>query len=473
MNIIGNKNESRKIDRIAIVQTTHPGTARPEIGLGAGFLKTYLENYSNFDFEIDCFESNDFVENVVNCADNYQVVAISTVSYLYEEAKNISRIIKKNFGSRITTIVGGVHITSAPDTLTDVFDYGAVGEGERTFLEFIESLTRGASDQELLSIPGIIGMRNGKIVGGRSRAFIEDINSIPFPDRSMFNKYRAVPSAITARGCPFKCDFCTNNVLWTRKVRKPRPERVGDELKHITENIHDVRVIVFRDDIVFIKEDYVLDVVEYIEATYPELLNIPKVGYAHVNTLRPDFSRLLKRLGMYKVMCGFESGSERVLQILKAGSATVAQNQRAIDVCHDTDLDIAGNFIVGTPDEEVQDVVDTYEFLVRNMRSGKLRSASTSILTPFPGERYWNMFVKGGGYDLNFDWSRLNDAGYSTYYEDTNGRGTVKEWWEKRKSFGKIYMSNVPEDDFVAIMQEFEPEIIELQKQYWKQDRKY
>jgi len=464
---------ARSLERIAIVQTTHPGTSRPEIGLGPGFLKAYIEEYSEFDFQIDCFESNDFLENVIAHAHEYQLVAISTVSYLYEVAKKISRTIKANFGDHVTTIIGGVHITSAPATLTSDFDFGAVGEGEQTFLEFVEALRRGEQDQELMEIPGIIALRSGKLVKARPRAFIEDINDIPFPDRGMFNKYRAVPSAITARGCPFKCDFCTNNVLWTRKVRKPRHQRIGDELKHITENISDVRVIVFRDDIVFIKEDYVRDAVRYIEDTYPEILTIPKVGYAHVNTLRPEFAKLLKKLGMYKVLCGFESGSERILQILKGGSSTVAQNQRAIEICNDHGLDIAGNFIIGTPDEEASDILLTYDFLLKNMRAGKVSSASTSILTPFPGERYWDIFTKTGVDIPTFDWSRLNESGFSTYYEDTGGRGTVREWWEMRKGMGKVYIGRVPEDEFIAIMQDHEPELVELQKAYLAKDRKY
>lgn len=465
--------QARKLERIAIVQTTHPGTARPEIGLGPGFLKAYLEEYSECEFQIDCFESNDFLDNVIAHADEYQLVAISSVSYLYEVAKKISRTIKSHFGDRVTTIIGGVHITSAPETLTADFDFGAVGEGEQTFLEFVEALRRQESDQTLLAIPGIIALRSGKLVKAAPRSFIDDINQIPFPDRGMFNKYRAVPSAITARGCPFKCDFCTNNVLWTRKVRKPRHHRVGDELKHIVDNINDVRVIVFRDDIVFIKEDYVRDAVQYIEETYPEILNIPKVGYAHVNTLRPEFAKLLKKLGMYKVLCGFESGSERILQILKGGSSTVEQNQRAIEICNEHELDIAGNFIIGTPDEESIDVLQTYDFLLKNMRAGKISSASTSILTPFPGERYWNIFTKTEVDIPNFDWSRLNESGFSTYYEDTKGRGTVKEWWEMRKDMGKIYIGRIPEEEFIAIMQDHEPELVELQKEYLTRDRKY
>ena len=460
------------VRKIALIQTTHLGTARPQIGLGVGFLKSYLGTHAPARFEIDTYESNDFLSNM-HKASEYDVIAISTVSYLYDIAKKIARDVKSNLGDQVTTIVGGVHITSAPETLSADFDYGAVGEGEQTFLEFITALDRGASDDELLRIPGIVARRDGKLSRVAARDFISDIETIPFPDREMFNRYRAVPSLITARGCPFKCDFCTNNVLWTRNVRKPSPVRVAEELADVVAKINDVRVIVFRDDIVFIKEDYVQLVYESLAERYPHILAIPKVGYAHVNTLRPQFAQLLKDLGITKILCGFESGSQRILKILKAGSATVENNQRAADICSAIDLDIAGNFIIGTPDEEEEDVVATYDFLLKNLRAGKIKNASTSILTPFPGERYWKIFLDSGEDLATFDWSRLNETGFPTYYEDTGGRGTVREWWQERKAQGKIYIGKIPEDRFVDIVQRYEPEVIALQKEYLKTDRKY
>ena len=42
---------------------------------------------------------------------------------------------------------------------------------------------------------------------------LEDINSVPFPDRSLYQKYEermdfSVLYMLTTRGCPYKCTFC-------------------------------------------------------------------------------------------------------------------------------------------------------------------------------------------------------------------------------------------------------------------------
>src|SRR4051794_31461753 len=71
-----------RVQKIALVQTTHLGTSRPEIGLGNGFLKNYLKAYGSGDYEIESYESNDFMANVVNRAGDFDIVAVSTVSYL-------------------------------------------------------------------------------------------------------------------------------------------------------------------------------------------------------------------------------------------------------------------------------------------------------------------------------------------------------------------------------------------------------
>jgi len=461
------------ISNIALVQTTRLGTSRPEIGLATGYLKSYLNEYRPGKYQIDLFESNSFLTEGVKRAGEYDVIGISTVSNQFNTAKQIAREIRAVAGRKPVVILGGVHISSLPHTLTDDFDWGAKGEGERTFMEFVDALDRGANEDELLAIPGIFRKKNGTVAYGPRRELIDDINTIPFPSRELFKKYRSVPSLITARGCPYRCDFCTNNLLWERKVRKPQPGRVAEEIQFLRRSLDDIKVVVFRDDIIFLNENYVRDVLERTKELYPDILSIPKVGYGHVNHLTPGMVKLLKEYGVTKVLCGFESASERILNILKYGSVKVANNQRAIDTCNEYGLEIGGNFIIGVPEETEEDVRATYEFLLKNLRAGKLVSASSSMLTPFPGERYWDIFTRQGVDLETFDWSRLDEPGFTTFYEDNAGDVTVKQWWAHRESMGHTYLGGIPKERFVDILQEYEPEKIELQVAYLKKDRKY
>ncbi|MBT3981953.1 MAG: B12-binding domain-containing radical SAM protein [Bacteriovoracaceae bacterium] len=459
------------IKKIALVQTTRLGTSRPDVGLAICTLKTFLETHSDSDYEILTCDSNEFLNDYTET--KFDLVALSSVSNQYGVAKNIVKIVKEKFPDTVT-IIGGAHITALPSSLDQNFDFGVVGEGEFSFLEFVESVNSGKDNEQIGQIPGVFGRRNGRIVMGQPRSLMEDLDVIPAPDLGYFNRNRSIPAIFSARGCPYKCDFCTNYQTWTREVRRPTPGKLISDIRHIADSLDDVRVIVFRDDIAFVNVNYLKDCISYAQNNDPEILKIPKVGYAQVSTMNKMMVKSLQEFGFTKVAIGFESGSEKIIQVLKAGSATVAKNQKSIDLCHDAGLGISGNFIIGVPEEEEIDLVQTYEFILKNIRSGKLGFGSTSILTPFPGTRYWDLFRAKEDFTVdNFEWTRLDEPGFMTYYEDTKGKGTVREWWKVREDAGYSYLGGINVDSFIDIMQEFEPQIIEETAAFRAADRHY
>lgn len=461
-----------KIKNIALIQVTRMGVSRPDIGLGAGYLKSYLEHECPGRFNVEIFNSQDYVRNYLH-KNEFDFVGLSTVSHLYDVAIDIAKQVKEVSGGQAVTAVGGAHITALPESLDEAFDWGMVGEGEITFVELIRALDEGVGEDEIAGIHGLIRLVNGELQTAPARALIRDLNTLPFPARDIFQKYHSIPSIISARGCPFQCDFCTNNIMWQRLVRRPEPHRVTDEIQHLVDHVDDVKVLVFRDDILFMNKKYLEAVLDDVKRRAPHLLEIPKVGYSHVHVVDKEFVHMLKELGVKRILCGFESGSERILNILKAGKVTTEQNQRAIDTCHKYGLDIGGNLIVGTPDEEPEDLIATYEFVKRNLESGKVGAFSTSILTPFPGSRYWDIFTKDGFDPKTFDWERLDELGYSTFWEDTNGKGSLEDWWKLRKAKKKAYIGRLPEDEFVSIVGKYEPWILKTQAEFLKKDRKY
>lgn len=460
--------------RIALVQTTRLGIARPDLGLGVGFLKAYIEDRKPNYYQIDIFESNDFISNISSCLAGYDLVAVSSVSNQYQVAKKIGKLVKNMSNGEILTVLGGAHISSLPSSLEEVFDYGVIGEGEQTFLELLEAIDQSMTDERILQIPGVVGRRGKEFFHGPSRKVLQELDSIPIPERSYFNKYKSIPSIIAARGCPFNCDFCTNRILWGRQVRRNSPERLVDELVSMTKCLHDIRVIVFRDDIVFLTEDYLTEVINVTRKRAPEVFDIPKVGYAHVNTLTESMILKLKEFGLVKIACGFESASPKILKILKQGSATPQDNQKAIDLCHKLGLQVSGSFIIGVPEESADDVRMTYEFVLKNVTEKKLGFGGVNILTPFPGTRYWDMLMKQEKDNLcEFNWERLDELGYLTFYEDTKAEGTVEQWWKEREKNQNIYLGGTPTNQFIRILHEYEPELMRLQADFLKRDRKY
>ncbi|NDV26712.1 B12-binding domain-containing radical SAM protein [Desulfovibrio sp. JC010] len=465
---------TNKIKRIALIQVTRPFVARPEIGLGTGYLKAYIEHRWPGRFSIDIFDSTDAYNVVLANVESYDFVGLSSVTQLYGVAIDIAKKLKEAKPSIVINI-GGAHITAIPESLDLAFDTAVLGEGEISFSDLVDAEDRGLSRSEILSIPGIAGRNeDGSLSMGPKRKYISNLDDIPFPIRDIFNKYRAVPSLITSRGCPYDCEFCTNRIMWTRSVRRPQPKRVVDEICHLMEHVEDIRVIVFRDDILFLTTEYLKRVVSHAMKYAPQVIEIPKVIYSHVNVMQdPEFVMLLQEFGVVKALCGFESASERILKILKSGRVTTEQNQKAIDVCHSLGMEIGGNLIIGTPYEDRQDLIASYEFASKNVQDGKVGAFSTSILTPFPGSKYWDSFV-GPDFDpLNFNWGCLDELAFSTYWQDTKGGGHIEDWWKKRNEQGNPYLGKLPEYEFLQLVDKYEPPLLAAQEEYLRKDKKY
>jgi radical SAM superfamily enzyme YgiQ (UPF0313 family) len=153
----------------------------------------------------------------------------------------------------VTTIVGGYKATLEVEYLFERcpnIDMVVRGEGE----EVIREIVKGVPKKDIL---GLSYREDGKIVHNGIHQ-LPDVADIPFPDRSLrkYDYYVAqqgvrmsrhtFDTILSARGCPFKCKFCTFslNPLGQKRSYSERPvESVIEELKTIKADI-----VLFSDD---------------------------------------------------------------------------------------------------------------------------------------------------------------------------------------------------------------------------------
>jgi radical SAM superfamily enzyme YgiQ (UPF0313 family) len=153
----------------------------------------------------------------------------------------------------VTTIVGGYKATLEVKYLFERcpnIDMIVRGEGE----EVIQQIVKGVPHKDIL---GLSYRENGSIVHNEIHS-LPDVANIPFPDRSLRkHDYYIVQQGVrlsshtfdtilSARGCPFKCKFCTFslNPLGQKRSYSERPvESIIEELKTITAD-----VVLFSDD---------------------------------------------------------------------------------------------------------------------------------------------------------------------------------------------------------------------------------
>jgi len=118
-------------------------------------------------------------------------------------------------------VVGGPLPTLDPTSYLDVFDVVVLGEGEAAMVEIAECHRKGVG---LWGVEGIAYKDNGELKFTSPRRHVEDLDSLPFPTRDLFDNdaYKrhylrrfgySISPLITSRGCPFSCDFCSRPVF--------------------------------------------------------------------------------------------------------------------------------------------------------------------------------------------------------------------------------------------------------------------
>jgi len=170
---------------------------------------------------VDLFEIDNLGEQLIGLlgkilADKPDIVSISVNSHQFPHAQKIAQEIKKNYPAPI--FIGGVHAILFPDLLREAgtFDGVCIGEGEDAFLELVSKMAEG---KDFLGVKGFWFRQGESIIKNEPRRLIEDLDRLPFPDRSIFRYFKKYkqkeirPRFIFSRGCPFNCTYCCNHAL--------------------------------------------------------------------------------------------------------------------------------------------------------------------------------------------------------------------------------------------------------------------
>lgn len=155
------------------------------------------------------------------------IVGIASISQNYSIAKRIASQVKQ--WKSIPVVIGGHHISSIPETMSDDMDVAVIGEGEKTFAEIVLLVKNKCfTNDRLRNILGVAFKEGKDLFISRRPMSNKDLDWIPIPNRDLIN----VPKnshIITSRGCPFKCSFCSSSHFWNN-IRYHSAERVCFEI---------------------------------------------------------------------------------------------------------------------------------------------------------------------------------------------------------------------------------------------------
>ena len=379
------------INHKAPIETHHPP-------LGFGYLAgTLREEFK--DQLIFKVINGDIVNNIK--AFNPDIVAITAVTKNYAVAKQYAQVAKE---CNIPTLIGGVHITFLPQTLTDDMDVGIMGEGDLTIVELMSFfLANGRFDKtDLANIKGIVFKDEaGKLIVTDARPFIKNLDTIPYPARDLLKIHKSA-HMLSSRGCPYHCRFCSATKVTGNKSRYASADYVVEEMAHIY-NTYGIEYLTIYDEQFAMNNKRVIKIQELMAAK--NLIGKFKIAVnIRADYVTDELASLLHQMNVDVVALGTESGSQKTLDYLKCGSLKVEDNIRAIEILTKHKLRPYCSFVIGSPDETLADMMETMDFIITN----RLHWFDVSILVPFPGTEVWDYALKIGKVSIDMDWNRLD-----------------------------------------------------------------
>jgi anaerobic magnesium-protoporphyrin IX monomethyl ester cyclase len=256
------------------------------------------------------------------------MVCISAVSSQYPFVKKIAYLIKDTTPETFI-ILGGVHPTLNPDeVISGPCDALCVGEGEYPMLELCRSISQNQTPHGIANL--WIKQADGKVEKNAPRPFIQDLDALPIPDRSIWTRWIYEKKednlmVMPGRGCTFNCTYCSNHAL--RKVasgtytRFRSCENVIKELESLHRSFPQYKDVYFEVESMALDIPWSMDLCKRLQAFNQSIGN--ELTYrcnCHISpkTIGEDFFLALKDANFTKINMGLESGSVRVReQILK------------------------------------------------------------------------------------------------------------------------------------------------------------
>jgi anaerobic magnesium-protoporphyrin IX monomethyl ester cyclase len=289
-----------------------------------------------------------------------------------------------------TTVVGGPEPGAySLEYLQAGAQFVVSGEGELTTEELLLALRSG--DADLSKIGGLAYLDGeGNFCQNPPRAQIQNLDLQPWPARGAIDIHRYVNTwrthhgsgsvnFITARGCPFRCNWCSHQV-YGQTHRRRDPVAVVDEVEWLLGE--------YQPDMVWISDDVFTINHPWLRAYASEMrrrgIRIPFECISRADRLTPEMMDLLAELGCFRMWIGSESGSQRILDAMDRG-VKIEQVHAAVDMCRERGIQ-SGMFLMwGYEGEELDDI----EATIRHVSTSRPDIFFTTVSYPIKGTPYY------------------------------------------------------------------------------------
>ena len=372
-------------------------------------------------------------ERILQEAAAFDVVGISSIFTTQSSmVLETIRLIRTNFPEKLI-LAGGVN---ARNLRSRFFKAGAdvivLSEAENIVIEIAEAL-RGK--RTLTSVQGIAFLdETGKEHINPAGHVTSDLDELPMPawDLLPLNKYWDISrphggqfpegkrvkyaSLQTSRGCPFQCLYChiskENDDDPSGNLKGFRVKSIDRVLREL-QTLKDMGVeyVYFEDDSLFAKKNRAYKLFELVAEMGLHLADVNGVNLVHLQKnfggklgIDVEFLEILSNAGFDFLHLPFESANQRILDKYCSGKWRIhsLDTGELLRACRSAGIETAGNYMIGYPDESLEEIHRTILFAKQHVEQG-LNHVAIFAVVPFPGTVIYDMCVQSGQLDPDFD----------------------------------------------------------------------
>lgn len=335
------------------------------------------------------------------------VVGISALTPTFKQGVKIASAIKTETPD-VKIVVGNYHATFTYERLLTkypIVDYVVLGEAEYTVLELVDVLGKNG---ETKKVKGIAFRHDGGVVKTLPRPFIQNLDELPFPDRTLLEQaYHSelvgilgssgkFTTVLTSRGCPYNCRYCACSAFSQRKVRFRSPEAVVAEMEQLQGEGYE--------EVGFVDDDLLLDrhrMEKICDLLRGKRIKLNLWAEGRVDQASREVLRKFARVGCKTIYFGVESGSQKVLDYYGKNISPELSRKAMLNSKEAGIGNVIGSFIVGAPIETREDIRRTFDFAL-SLKG--MDFPQMNVLMISPGMDLWDTAAREGHLDEEKCW---------------------------------------------------------------------
>jgi anaerobic magnesium-protoporphyrin IX monomethyl ester cyclase len=355
---------------------------------------------------VDNLLAPDYEQTILREASDALLLGISVLTGPHiGAAVRVSRAVKK-MRPEMPIVFGGWHSSLATEqTLREPFVDAVIrGQGELTLLELAQRIANGEDWHGVRGLSFKDKDADGKIVHEPERP-VANINSLPAPAYELADPgiYAAASGVrqlayTSSVGCPYQCNYCTDQVFYKRRFNAYTVERVVNELAELVPR-YDIEQVPFFDSNFLVDRKRAVAIARGIVDAGVKFQWDFQTSTDFLALMSEEDVRLLAESGVHHIGFGTESASQEVLELMNKRFQHIDQMVETARKTNVAGIHIVFNIILGYPGETEAHRQQTFRFMSEIAREYSNVSFSPNIFTPYPGIPIWPQLKEMGVYE--------------------------------------------------------------------------